>query len=93
VIGISVDEPSLNRSWAESLKLPFRLLSDLGPKGNVGRLYGVWDENWELERRVTFIIDRRGIIRKVLASQLALDDAPVREALRQLTQSQKSPAR
>lgn len=89
MVGISADAPELNRSWTESLKLPFRLLSDLEPKGAVGRLYGVWDENWELEKRATFIIDRQGVVRMVNAASLALDDKPVLEALRQLSRSDK----
>ena len=90
MVGISVDEMELNRRWAESLGLPFRLFSDLDPKGGVGRLYGVWDDNYELEKRATFVIDLRGEIRMVNAASLALDDKPVLEALRKLTQSRKS---
>ena len=76
-----------NRRWAEHLRLPFRLLSDLDPKGKVGRLYGVWDDNYELHKRATFVIDLQGTIRMVNASSLALDDKPVLEALRQLSRS------
>jgi peroxiredoxin len=83
-VGISTDAPERNRAWAESLRLPFRLLSDLGPKGKVGRLYGVWDELWALERRATFLVDRQGMIRFVAVDSLALDGRGVLEALAQL---------
>lgn len=83
-MGISTDAPERNRAWAESLRLPFRLLSDLGPKGKVGRLYGVWDELWALERRATFLVDRQGMIRFVAVDSLALDGRGVLEALAQL---------
>lgn len=83
-MGISTDAPERNRAWAESLRLPFRLLSDLGPKGTVGRLYGVWDELWALERRATFLVDRQGIIRFAAVDSLALDGRGVLEALAQL---------
>ncbi|MBI4561725.1 MAG: redoxin domain-containing protein [Candidatus Rokubacteria bacterium] len=84
MVGISTDAPERNRAWAESLRLPFRLLSDLGPKGKVGRLYGVWDELWALERRATFLVDRQGMIRFVAVDSLALDGRGVLEALAQL---------
>lgn len=83
-MGISSDAAERNRAWAESLRLPFRLLSDLGPKGKVGRLYGVWDELWALERRATFLVDRQGMIRFVAVDSLALDGRGVLEALAQL---------
>jgi len=37
VLGVSVDRPEPNRAWAEKLNLPFRLLSDVEPKGKVGK--------------------------------------------------------
>jgi len=90
VIGISVDDYGLNKRWAESLRLPYRLLSDITPKGKVGRLYGVWDETWELDNRATFVIDLAGVIRAVNAASLALDDRPVLDALRQLARAKRS---
>lgn len=87
VIGISVDPPETNRAWARDLGLPFRLLSDLGPKGEVGRRYGVYDPTWGLERRATFIIDRDRIIRFVEVDRLAVDIKPVLEALDRLVKA------
>ncbi|MBI2554227.1 MAG: peroxiredoxin family protein [Candidatus Rokubacteria bacterium] len=84
IVGISADLPERNRAWAEDLKLPFRLLSDLGPSGKVGRLYGVWDDLWGLERRATFLVDKQGIIRHVSLQSLALDGRDVLEALAKL---------
>ena len=66
------------------MRLPFRLLSDLGPKGKVGRLYGVWDDLWGLERRATFLVDKQGIIRHVDMESLALDGKGVLGALARL---------
>lgn len=84
MVGVSVDPPKTNLAWARDLGLPFHLLSDLGPKGEVGRRYGVYDENWGLERRATFIIDRNRIVRFVEADQLAVDIKPVLKALDRL---------
>ena len=83
-MGISADLPERNRAWAEDLKLPFRLLSDLGPSGKIGRLYGVWDDLWGLERRATFLVDKQGIIRHVSLQSLALDGRDILEALAKL---------
>ncbi|MBI2879931.1 MAG: redoxin domain-containing protein [Candidatus Rokubacteria bacterium] len=87
VVGISVDPPKTNLAWSRDLGLPFRLLSDLGPKGKVGRRYGVYDEAWGLERRATFIIDRDRIIRFVEVDGLALDIQPVLTALDRLAKA------
>jgi len=81
IIGISADPPERNRAWAESLKLPFRLLSDVDPKAKVGRLYGIWDGLWGLERRATFLVDKQGIVRFVAVDSLALDGRGVLETL------------
>lgn len=87
MVGVSVDPPKTNLAWTRDLGLPFHLLSDLGPKGKVGRLYGIYDENWGLERRATFIIDRDRIIRFVEVDQLATNIRPVLEALDRLARA------
>lgn len=89
IVGISTDAPERNRAWAESLKLPFRLLSDRDPKGKVGRLYGVWDGLWRLERRATFLVDRQGIVRHMDTGSLALDGKSVLQALTRLRRASR----
>ena len=83
-MGISADLPERNRAWAEDLRLPFRLLSDLDPSGKIGRRYGVWDDVWGLERRATFLVDKQGNIRHVSLQSLALDGQDILEALAKL---------
>ena len=51
------------QTFAESLKLPFPLLSDF-PDRKVMRSYGVLVENTMNARRSFFLIDPQGIIRK-----------------------------
>ena len=89
IVGVSADTPERNRAWAEDLRLPFRLLSDLDPSGKVGRLYGVWDEVWGLERRATFLVDKQGIIRHVSLQSLALDGRDILEALAKLRRARQ----
>jgi peroxiredoxin Q/BCP len=68
VIGVSDDPVESHRSFAVHHRLPFVLLSDAG--GTVRRQYGV--EGWLglIRGRVTFVIDRQGIVRHVFNSQL-----------------------
>jgi peroxiredoxin len=51
------------QTYAESLKLPFPLLSDF-PERNVIRSYGVLNEKMMTANRSFFLIDPQGMIRK-----------------------------
>jgi peroxiredoxin Q/BCP len=67
VIGASFDPPDENKAFAVQQELPYALLSD--QTGAVADAYGVRrppGSRWEMypERR-TFLIDRRGVIRKI----------------------------
>ncbi len=84
VIGISADAPERNLAWTKELNLPVRLLSDVNPAGQVGRLYGVWDDLWSIERRTTFIVDRRSKVRWMDAGRDCIDTSRTLEALTQL---------
>ena len=78
VIGVSSDSGESHRGFASKHKLPFTLLSDRG--GKVRRQYGVPATLGLLPGRVTFVIDRGGVVRHVFNSQLAAT-RHVREAL------------
>ncbi len=86
IVGISVDPPERNLAWTKHLGLPFRLLSDLETLGRVSRLYGVWDDTWNLSQRVTFIVDRGGRVRYVEIGGLAIETDRTLAALQQLAQ-------
>jgi thioredoxin-dependent peroxiredoxin len=68
VVGISRDDAASHASFAAHHKLPFILLSDT--KGDVHDLYGIKTRLGFLRDRVTFVIDRGGIVRHVFSSQL-----------------------
>ena len=68
VIGVSDDTVESHQAFAAHQRLPFRLLSD--PGGEVRRQYGVSGWLGLLRGRVTFVIDRQGIVRHVFDSQL-----------------------
>jgi|SRR5579884_3423767 len=63
LLGISVDGIWSHRAYAETKNLHFPLLSDFQPKGDVGREYGVYDEQAGREKRALFVIGGDGIIR------------------------------
>lgn len=67
VIGISGDSTGSHKSFAENHRLPYDLLSDKG--GNVRKLYGVPNTFLLIPGRVTFIVDKEGIVRHVFNSQ------------------------
>lgn len=66
VIGISADSLEKHRAFAAKKNLPFLLLSD--SDGALRRAFGV-PNTWGLvPQRVTFVIDREGIVRHVFSS-------------------------
>jgi len=67
VIGISSDSQSSHRDFAQKHHLPFVLLSDAD--GSVRKAYGVKKTLGLFAGRVSFVIDKKGIIRHVFSSQ------------------------
>ncbi|HEY8944559.1 MAG TPA: peroxiredoxin [Polyangiaceae bacterium] len=68
VVGISEDDAQSHRSFRDHHQLPFLLLSDAG--GSVRRAYGVKKTLGLISGRVTFVIDRHGVVQHVFSSQL-----------------------
>lgn len=68
VIGVSSDSIDAHQRFAARLRLPFTLLSDRD--GAVRERYGVAKWLGLFPGRVTFVIDRAGIVRHVFSSQL-----------------------
>ncbi|MBC7773188.1 MAG: peroxiredoxin [Pyrinomonadaceae bacterium] len=66
VIGISSDAAHQLQKFAASNRLPFRLLSDAG--GKVRKAWGVPKDLLFLPGRVTYVIDRAGIVRHIFRS-------------------------
>jgi peroxiredoxin len=63
ILGASANLTFSQQTFAESLKLPFPLLSDF-PERKVMRSYGVLNEKWMTANRSFFLIDPQGVIRK-----------------------------
>jgi thioredoxin-dependent peroxiredoxin len=81
VIGISSDSVESHKRFAVEHDLSFTLLSDEG--GNIRRLYGVPKTFGLFPGRVTYVIDKEGVVRHVFASQLSVK-RHVQEALKAL---------
>lgn len=62
LIGISVDSKWSHLAFSQDRKLHFPLLSDFEPKGNISKLYGVYDEAEGHSQRAIFVIDEEGVI-------------------------------
>jgi peroxiredoxin Q/BCP len=80
VIGISGDDVETHRRFAEEHDLPFTLLSDVGDK--VRDMYGAWSIVGTPDR-MTFLIDRQGIVRMVFSSNIQ-PKKHISEALKEL---------
>ena len=68
VLGISSDSEQSHKKFAEKYKLPFPLLADTS--GEVRKQFQVPKSLGLLPGRVTFVIDKKGVIRHVFNSQL-----------------------
>jgi len=67
VIGISGDSSDSHNKFASKYQLPFTLLSDTG--NQVRKLFGVPSTLGLLPGRVTYVIDKQGVVRKIFNSQ------------------------
>ncbi len=66
VIGVSADSPERHRAFAASRALPFLLLSD--QEGSLRKAYQVPKTLGILPGRVTYVIDKQGIVRHVFSA-------------------------
>ncbi len=63
-MGMSVDSAPTQRAFAAGLgSLPYPLLADFHPKGQVSDLLGIYNEERGVTRRAVIIIDKEGVIR------------------------------
>jgi peroxiredoxin len=63
VLGVSANSTFSQQAFAESLKLPYPLLSDYADR-KVIRAYGILKETTMTAIRTFFLIDPQGVIRK-----------------------------
>ena len=78
VVGVSGDSSEKHEGFASRNRLPFLLASDAD--GALRKAFGVPKTLGVIPGRVTYVIDRQGIVRNVFSAQFAAD-AHVREAM------------
>ncbi len=83
VLGVSADDVGSHATFAQKYDLPFSILAD--PDGALINAYGVKMPLMKMASRITFIIDKQGIIRyKVDKVDAAKHDQQVLALLKQL---------
>lgn len=81
IIGVSSDSVGIHRQFVDKYGLPFTLLSDEGSR--VRKMYGVPHTLGLFPGRVTYVVDKEGVVRHVFSSQLD-STRHVEEALKAL---------
>jgi peroxiredoxin Q/BCP len=72
IVGVSFDTAAKHAAFAERYDLPYPLVSDADAK--IASAYGVSRlGGWLPTRRVTFVIDKDGIVRHIIESELNID--------------------
>src|SRR6266705_593846 len=84
VVGVSSDSEASHQQFANKYKLPFILLSD--KNGELRKKYGVATTLGFMPGRVTYVIDKEGIVRHIFSSQFAPEQHIV-EAIRALQET------
>jgi peroxiredoxin Q/BCP len=82
VIGVSSDSADSHQDFAHQHNLPFPLISDAD--GSLRTAFGVPRTLGLFPGRVTYVIDRTGIVRLIFSAQLATKEH-VRQALRSVS--------
>lgn len=77
VLGVSADDVSSHKRFAEKYNLPFSLLAD--PEKHIIKAYGAWGvkrmygKEYEGTQRITYLIDEQGRIERVI-TKVKTDD-------------------
>lgn len=72
VVGVSSDSQASHQAFAAKHRLPFPIISD--PDRRLRKLFGVPNPLGFLPGRVTFVIDKAGVVRLVFSALLVSDD-------------------
>jgi peroxiredoxin len=77
VIAISTDDRKTVGEFARALGASYPMLAD--ESREVSKAYGVLDPGGRVARRATFVVDRKGVIRRIDSGSDALDPGGVVE--------------
>ena len=87
VIGVSGDSEESHRTFAQQHRLSFPLISDVD--GSLRKTFGVPKTLGLFPGRVTYVIDRNGIIRQIFSAQFASSEH-VQQALNAVSAKRES---
>ena len=92
VIGVSADTVESHKAFVAHYNLPFTLLSDMD--NAVRKIYGAESTLGFIPGRVSFVVDKKGIVRHVFSSQLQPEKhvEEARQILKKLDEEEKSQA-
>jgi len=85
VIGVSSDSEDSHRAFAQQHRLSFPLISD--SDGSLRKSFGVPTTLGLFPGRVTYVIDKEGVVRLIFSAQFASDEH-VQRALQAVSTSQ-----
>jgi len=83
-LGIGASNPFSQKTMADSLKLPYPLLSDF-PKLETIRGYGVLHSDQITARRAVFLVDQQGIVKAKWLFDAEFPTQPALEAVRAIS--------
>jgi alkyl hydroperoxide reductase subunit AhpC len=64
VLGISTDARPTQTAWATSLgNIPYPVLADFHPKGQMSKSYGVYNDERGTADRSVMLVDKQGVVR------------------------------
>ena len=64
VLGISTDAAPTQKAFSSSIGgVPYPLLGDFHPKGQVAQLFGIYNDERGTANRAIIIIDKEGVVR------------------------------
>jgi mycoredoxin-dependent peroxiredoxin len=68
VLAISCDSKNAQKVWTEQLGIPYPVLSDFWPHGEVAKAYGVFNDALGCANRATFLVGTDGKVADAFAS-------------------------
>jgi thioredoxin-dependent peroxiredoxin len=86
ILGISADNPFAQKTFADSLNLPFPLLSDF-PDRKVIQTYGILGASQMTAQRSFFLVDEKGILRQQwlnVGGDTVMPSEPILKAIREI---------
>ncbi len=68
VVAITTDSFFTNAAWARQEGIEYPVLADFWPHGAVAQTYGTFNDRLGVADRTTFVLDKDGVVRSVIAT-------------------------